>query len=36
VVFEAIRQLMTPPEAPKKAPIGFHAGRQEGKSVKRI
>jgi hypothetical protein len=27
VVFDAIRQLMTPPEAPKKAPIGFHAGR---------
>lgn len=27
VVFEAIRQLMTPPAAAKKAPIGFHAGR---------
>jgi flagellar capping protein FliD len=25
VVFEAIRQLMTPPEEPPKPPIGFHA-----------
>ena len=27
MVFDAIRQLMTPPAASKKAPIGFHAGR---------
>lgn len=27
VIFDAIRQLMTPPEAPKKPPIGFHAPR---------
>jgi hypothetical protein len=25
VVFDAIRQLMTPPDAPKKGAIGFHA-----------
>jgi hypothetical protein len=27
VVFDAIRQLMTPPDTPKKPPIGFHAPR---------
>jgi hypothetical protein len=27
VVFDAIRQLMAPPETPKKPPIGFHAPR---------
>lgn len=27
VVFDAIRQLMTPPPTPKKPPIGFHAPR---------
>ncbi len=25
VVFDAIRQLMTPPPGPKKPPIGFHS-----------
>lgn len=29
VVFEAIRQLMTPPEPPKKRSIGFHASMDE-------
>ncbi|HEV2613999.1 MAG TPA: ORF6N domain-containing protein [Gammaproteobacteria bacterium] len=29
VVFEAIRQLMMPPEPPKKRPIGFHAWKDE-------
>jgi len=27
IVFDAIRQLMTPPEPKKKAPIGFRRGK---------
>ncbi len=29
VVFEAIRQLMTPPDSKKRRPIGFHPGEPE-------
>ncbi len=28
VVFDAIRQLMIPPEAPKKGRIGFHMNEE--------
>jgi len=27
VVFDAIRELMTPPSAPERPPIGFHSER---------
>ena len=29
VVFDAIRQLMAPPDAPKKSRIGFHSQARE-------
>jgi hypothetical protein len=34
VVFDAIRQLLTPPPKAKKAPIGFHASLTSDESSK--